>query len=346
MPIEMLKAQAIVARTYAAYHRQLNAGKPYHIVASTAHQQYVGRVPPTRRRGRRCARRRARCCSGQGDALPRLLPHGQRRPHRGSARRLRAPPTCRRSSRCASSFPRSRRITRGSLDVPLAELRRAPAEGRHLGRARRGPRGARAQRARSGSPSIAVRGTRGHGDAAGQRPPAAGRLRHAQEHALRGRRRRRRRALRRPRLRPRRGARPVERQDHGRPGLRRPPDPRSTTTRAPRSPRCRDVVRRAASRDRRDHLLGRLRRASTCAWAWSSTPRSFPEARRPAPSSSGSTSARSASSARAPRSPSATRRARSDRTPRGRASSTSRRSRSGPSSPRCSCSAPTTRRAR
>ncbi|HEV8439447.1 MAG TPA: SpoIID/LytB domain-containing protein [Methylomirabilota bacterium] len=46
MPLEMLKAQAIVARTYAAYHRQLNAGKPYHLVASTAHQQYVGHVPP------------------------------------------------------------------------------------------------------------------------------------------------------------------------------------------------------------------------------------------------------------------------------------------------------------
>jgi len=44
MPLEMLKAQAIVARTYAAYHRRLNAGKRYHIVASTAHQQYRGRV--------------------------------------------------------------------------------------------------------------------------------------------------------------------------------------------------------------------------------------------------------------------------------------------------------------
>jgi stage II sporulation protein D len=46
MPLQMLKAQAIVARTYAAYHRQLNAGKSYHLVASTQHQQYVGRVPP------------------------------------------------------------------------------------------------------------------------------------------------------------------------------------------------------------------------------------------------------------------------------------------------------------
>jgi stage II sporulation protein D len=46
MPAEMLKAQAIVARTYAAYHRQLNDGKPYHIIASNLNQQYAGRVPP------------------------------------------------------------------------------------------------------------------------------------------------------------------------------------------------------------------------------------------------------------------------------------------------------------
>jgi stage II sporulation protein D len=46
-PLETLRAQAIVARTYAAYHRAIAAGKPYHILASTAHQQYAGRVPPT-----------------------------------------------------------------------------------------------------------------------------------------------------------------------------------------------------------------------------------------------------------------------------------------------------------
>ena len=46
MPLEMLKAQAIVARTYGAYHRRLNAAKPFHLVAGTAHQQYVGRVAP------------------------------------------------------------------------------------------------------------------------------------------------------------------------------------------------------------------------------------------------------------------------------------------------------------
>ena len=46
-PLEMLRAQAIVARTYAAYHRSIATGKPYHIVASTTHQQYAGRVPAT-----------------------------------------------------------------------------------------------------------------------------------------------------------------------------------------------------------------------------------------------------------------------------------------------------------
>jgi len=45
--LEMLRAQAIVARTYAAHHRLLSAGKPFHILASTAHQQYAGRVPST-----------------------------------------------------------------------------------------------------------------------------------------------------------------------------------------------------------------------------------------------------------------------------------------------------------
>ncbi len=45
-PLEALRAQAVVARTYAAYHRAIAGGKPYHIVASTAHQQYFGRVPP------------------------------------------------------------------------------------------------------------------------------------------------------------------------------------------------------------------------------------------------------------------------------------------------------------
>jgi stage II sporulation protein D len=43
-PVEALRAQAVVARTYAAYQRLLNAAKPYHLVASTAHQVYAGHV--------------------------------------------------------------------------------------------------------------------------------------------------------------------------------------------------------------------------------------------------------------------------------------------------------------
>lgn len=46
-PAEALRAQAVVARTYAAYQRLLNAAKPYHIVASVAHQMFGGRPPRT-----------------------------------------------------------------------------------------------------------------------------------------------------------------------------------------------------------------------------------------------------------------------------------------------------------
>src|SRR5262249_14748730 len=46
-PVEMLRAQAVVARPYAAHQRNLAAGKPHHILASTLHQMYFGYVPPT-----------------------------------------------------------------------------------------------------------------------------------------------------------------------------------------------------------------------------------------------------------------------------------------------------------
>jgi stage II sporulation protein D len=45
-PKEALRAQAIVARTYAAHQRAISVGKPFHIIASTVHQQYFGRVAP------------------------------------------------------------------------------------------------------------------------------------------------------------------------------------------------------------------------------------------------------------------------------------------------------------
>jgi stage II sporulation protein D len=44
-PAETLRAQAIVARTYAAYLRASSATRPYHIVATTTHQVYAGHVP-------------------------------------------------------------------------------------------------------------------------------------------------------------------------------------------------------------------------------------------------------------------------------------------------------------
>ncbi len=44
-PVQALRAQAIVARTYAAYQRMVNAGKAFHVVASTADQMFAGGVP-------------------------------------------------------------------------------------------------------------------------------------------------------------------------------------------------------------------------------------------------------------------------------------------------------------
>lgn len=44
-PMESLKALAVAARTYAVYHRQKNAGQPFHLLASTQSQVYLGHVP-------------------------------------------------------------------------------------------------------------------------------------------------------------------------------------------------------------------------------------------------------------------------------------------------------------
>jgi len=44
-PAETLRAQAIVARTYAAFLRSSSAARPYDVVATTTHQVYAGRVP-------------------------------------------------------------------------------------------------------------------------------------------------------------------------------------------------------------------------------------------------------------------------------------------------------------
>jgi stage II sporulation protein D len=44
-PVETLRAQAIVARTYAAFLRASSGARPYHVVATTTNQVYAGHVP-------------------------------------------------------------------------------------------------------------------------------------------------------------------------------------------------------------------------------------------------------------------------------------------------------------
>jgi stage II sporulation protein D len=43
-PIESLRALAVAARTYAVFHQQKNGIRPYHLLASSQHQNYAGRV--------------------------------------------------------------------------------------------------------------------------------------------------------------------------------------------------------------------------------------------------------------------------------------------------------------
>ena len=60
-PLETLRAQAIVARTYAAYHRTLKTGKPYH--------RQVGTTASGRTRsGRRCAPPPGGCSCGRASS--------------------------------------------------------------------------------------------------------------------------------------------------------------------------------------------------------------------------------------------------------------------------------------
>ena len=122
MPLEMLKAQAIVARTYAAYHRRLNAGKPYEIVAATVHQQYAGRVARTRRSGRRCGRRAGQVLLWEGDLFPAFY-HTDSGGHTEDPRMVFAAanmPALRAGAR--ARFPPTRRINSGPSTCRLAEL--------------------------------------------------------------------------------------------------------------------------------------------------------------------------------------------------------------------------------
>ena len=151
MPMEMLKAQAIVARTYAAYHRQLNESKPYHIVASTAHQQYLGHVPADSPAWAAVRETEGRVMLLGGALFPAFY-------HTDSGGHTEDP----RVVFGTANMPRAQAGARGfrlAVAPSRVEARRSPlragralAEARHLGGARRGPRSARAVDARSGSP--------------------------------------------------------------------------------------------------------------------------------------------------------------------------------------------------
>ena len=185
-PLEMLKAQAIVARTYAAYHRRLNAARPFHILVDHG-------APAVR-----AARWRPDspvAGGGARDARP-GAPVGRRPVSRPSTtrtaaatRRIRAwssaPARCPRCGRSASSSPSDSPHRLWNLDLSLADLsaalrRGGVAVGRIL---------ALEVLERSVSLRVArIAGPRHAGSAVPprQRVPAPGRLRHAQEHAVRG----------------------------------------------------------------------------------------------------------------------------------------------------------------
>ena len=121
MPLEMLKAQAIVARTYAAYQRQLNAGKPYHIVASTANQQYIGRVAPESPVWTAVRQTQGQVLLWQGRLFPAFY-------HTDSGGYTEDPRTVFAASNMPAlkpvriEFPSTSPYQRWRLDIPLAEL--------------------------------------------------------------------------------------------------------------------------------------------------------------------------------------------------------------------------------
>ena len=254
------------------YHRLLNAAKPYHIVASTAHQQYAGRVPQGSPVWTRCGRRRVRSFAGRA------------RCSRPSITRRAA--ATRRTRGGVRGAQHARAAARGlpvlgagsphfywTLDLRLADLvERSCARRRRRGRRPR-RRGDRAHAVAARVTVVTVRGTAGTQRLRGNDFRRMRRVRHAQEHAVR--RGRRRRAWRAspgaatatawgcasgaPRAWPSRAT-----------GRARSS---SSTTPAPRSDRCR------ADRWRSP---GPSSRRSTCASAWSIEAQAFPEARRPA----------------------------------------------------------------
>jgi stage II sporulation protein D len=69
-PPEALRAVAVVARTYAAFLQQRNAGKPFHLVASSQHQNYAGRVPDGSPAGEAARATAGQVLTWQGTVFP------------------------------------------------------------------------------------------------------------------------------------------------------------------------------------------------------------------------------------------------------------------------------------
>ena len=215
-----------MARTYAAYHRRLNAAQALsHRGLDRQPAVRWGACRPTRRSGRRCARRPGRCCCWDGELFPAFY-------HTDSGGYTEDPRVVFAAAQHAGAQAGARASSPSESPHSRLDARRPPRpiwarsceRDGVVGRPRDRPRGARAQRRRSGSRDIAVqRHARAACDAARQRLPAPGRLRHAQEHALRGRgRRRRSRASPGAATATASGLRPVGRQDHGRARLHAP----------------------------------------------------------------------------------------------------------------------------
>jgi len=120
-PLEMLKAQAIVARTYAAYHWRLNAAKPFHILATVANQQYAGAVDPASPVWTAVTATAGRVLLWQGDLFPAFY-HTDSGGHTEDPRVVFAGGNMPALPPVRVDFPSDSPHRAWTLDVPLADL--------------------------------------------------------------------------------------------------------------------------------------------------------------------------------------------------------------------------------
>ena len=128
MPLEMLKAQAVVARTYAAYHRRLNAEKAFHIVASTLNQQYAGRVAPDSTVWAAVRETAGQVLLWNGSLFPAFY-HTDSGGHTEDPRMVFATPGMPALKPVRVGFPSGSPHQRWRLDLPLTELSAALRRG-------------------------------------------------------------------------------------------------------------------------------------------------------------------------------------------------------------------------